>query len=141
MQRELYPTEISNLLARQFDLDAKVLAHRRIVELGQWSQSRMVEWNLPIPTRGVVVQDDVYGQVVVFPDGAGLLHFNGWVADTSRAPGMQPGSEIVKGQYESASGNTLDQMLSDLKRGVGGLALLGVLVFLGYKFLEKQGYV
>lgn len=141
MQRELTASEIDDLLARQFGLYAKVLAHQKIVHDGNWHQGAQVEWNLPIPTRGVAVLDDAYGQVVVFPDASGVLHYNAFVADASTAPGVQPASEIGKPQFDSPTGNTLDQILSDLKRTAAGVALLAVLSFIGFRLLEKHGYV
>lgn len=128
MQRELMPAEVSDLLNRNFDLQAKVLSHTRIVQSGQWDQVRMNESvfpNLPIPTKGRALNDDKFGVVVVFPDAKGTLHFSSNVAPEIL------NSDINKPPYESPSGNTLAQLVADLFTGLqnigAGVALVGVL--------------
>jgi hypothetical protein len=138
-QRELTTTEVLGLLARHFDLAAKVALHKKIVADGNWTQrindiSVTVAGALPIPPWGLHVRDDVYGDVVIFPDTRGDLHYNGWVSADVAAAADNP-------TFHSPSGNTLEQMLRDLTQGVAGVALLAVLGLIGWKLAEKHGYV
>lgn len=110
VQRELTAAEISDLLDRSPDLAARVSTHNALIK-PQWDQGSMQEWNLPIPTRGYSLTDSKYGQVIVFPDAKGNLHFNGFVGGTV-------GAEIDKPVFESPSGNTIEQYLSDFQKGI-----------------------
>lgn len=136
MQRELTPAEISDLLARNFDLQAKVLQHNRLfVDTGQWDQVRMNEANfpnLPIPTKGRILRDDTYGVVVVFPDAKGNLHFSADVAP------VLLNSDITKPPYESPSGNTLTQFLADLRASFGVIVSGLVLVAIAYLIVKES---
>jgi hypothetical protein len=130
--RDLTPAEVSDLLARHFDLNAKVLQFKRIVDAGQWDQWRQNQaswwgtvYDLPIPTRGLSVTDDKYGTVVVYPDVAGTLHYVGNVA-------AGVGNQINLPPFQSPSGNTWDQLIQDLMKAgvkVAAAAFVGAIVY------------
>ena len=135
MQRKLTAGEVSDLLNRNFDLQAKVLAHGRIVDSGQWDQIGMNESvfeRLPIPTKGLAFQDDKFGVVVVFPDAKGELYFSG-----EGSPAFLD-SDVNKPPYESPSGNTFGQMLADLKNAFGSI-VAGVVITAVVYHLVMEG--
>jgi hypothetical protein len=137
--RDLLPDEVTDLLNRHFDLNGRVLQFQRIVDAGQWDQWRQNEaswlwgivYDLPIPTRGVSVVDDKYGTVVIFPDVAGVLHY---VGNVQSGVGVQ----INLPPFQSLSGNSLEQTLADLVKGVGKIAAGVVVVMLLYSLAVKH---
>lgn len=137
MQRELQPAEISDLLNRHFDLQQQVSRHRSIVASGSWDQIRMNESvfaGLPIPTKGRLVRDDKYGNVVVFPDAGGNLHYSADVPSENLG-------DITKPPFHSPTGNTLEQLLTDVQKGVervfGSIVAAAVIVAVAYIALKS----
>lgn len=135
MQRELTADESAELLSRNFDVNAKVVQHRRIVEAGQWDQVMMNEsvfFKLPIPAKGLIFSDAQFGVLVIFPDAAGALHFSADAAADLLA------SDITKPPFQSPSGNTLTQFLTDLQKGFAGIVTGLLLIGLVYLAIEIE---
>jgi hypothetical protein len=131
--RDLTPAEVTDLLNRHFDLAGRVLQFKRIVDSGQWDQWKQNEpswfwgivYDLPIPTRGLALIDDRYGNVVVFPDAAGTLHYTGSV-------NMGVATQINLPPFQSPTGNTWDQLIQDLMKAgvkVAAAAFVGAIVY------------
>lgn len=141
MQRELTTAEVSELLSRNYDLARRVSEHKIIVAQGGWSQVTTAGgWlsgllSYPIPPGGLAVHDDKFGAVIVFPDAAGALHFNADVASSAvNAVNLPP--------YESPTGNTMTQTLSDIEaaahRLLTGLLIGLVVVGCVWVFVNKK---
>jgi hypothetical protein len=85
MARTLTQPEIEDLLARNFALAGWVTAHEVLFSTpGSWDQVRFGSpdfANLPIPPAGRIVRDDKYGNVLIFPDASGKLHYTADVSD------------------------------------------------------------
>jgi hypothetical protein len=85
--RSLSDHEIVDLLNQHPDIDAVVLSHEQMFLVDghpyQWDQTLIAAQGdttyavpVPIPPRGLALQNDpTYGNVVIFPDAAGVLHF------------------------------------------------------------------
>jgi hypothetical protein len=92
MTRKLSNMEVFDFLGRHPEVNNLVAQHEHMLQSGGWVWDQTQGgWNaaelvelaaagaftlaLPIPPRGLAVDDDVYGSVVIFPDARGLLHF------------------------------------------------------------------
>lgn len=81
--RQLGDHEVIDFLERNPNVRDVVHLHESLYGFDgsfRWDQVLAAESSdpalFPIPPRGLAVQDDAYGFVVVFPDASGVLHFN-----------------------------------------------------------------
>lgn len=76
--------QVEAVLSRNTDLRARVLEFNTLVATLGWDQVRtapgFLEWDFTIPgaipPEGIYVIDPQLGNVVVFPDAAGVLRYN-----------------------------------------------------------------
>lgn len=118
----LSDTEVWDLLHRHPEVASKVSAHEAYVQDFGWDQTELTKggiWGkpttviLPIPVDGLTFKDDVYGNVVIFPDAQGVLRYDGNVE--------QVPASIGEPFFQSPTGNTLEQYIQDLKNAFGDL--------------------
>lgn len=93
-----------------------MLSHERMLlsplatTSGHWDQIEMVDWALPIPISGYVVTNDpVFGNVVIYPDVTGMLHYTQVTS--------QVATQVQKQHYESPG-----QSFEDILQGMSATA-------------------
>lgn len=92
--RALSGSEVDTLLARNPSIAARVLEWNALISTLDWSQVQQAgglfefTFHIPgaIPANGICFTDSSYGDVIIFPDASGVLHFtiNGGCASAER---------------------------------------------------------
>ena len=81
--RQLTSSEVDALLSRNPSIAGRVLEWNTLVSTLEWSQvyeaGGLFTWtfSMPgaIPAEGIRFTDSDYGNVIIFPDASGVLHF------------------------------------------------------------------
>lgn len=116
--RQLSIFETFDFLDRHPDVNDLVLLHESIFSpIGgdaTWSQLAgdysAYGHELPIPPRGLAIQDSEFGNVVIFPDAEGVLHYSGDVPADIAAQVQRP---VFKSDPQYL------EMYSDMLRRIG----------------------
>lgn len=80
--RALTAPEVDSLLSRNPSIAARILEWNTLLSTLDWSQVHesdlfTVTFGIPgaIPSNGICFTDSTYGDVIIFPDASGVLHF------------------------------------------------------------------
>lgn len=128
MARALSNPEVQALFNDLPEVYGRAIAHDTFVRANGWNQ---VAWalraDLPIPVRGLTVNDPAIGTVIVFADSRGVLHYT--LAQSANEQSLAV--QIQKPEFQSPTVSLLDQlnaMIAGANAGLGSWLNFSVVV-------------
>jgi hypothetical protein len=143
--RQLSDHEVLDFLSQHSDIASAVQQHEQMFLVDghplKWDQISIAAksdttyaMEVPIPPRGVAVNNDpTYGNVIVFPDASGILHF---VATDNRSLVQEIQKPVYASDpdywqvFEEIAHNFKESLptLPQIGTGIGAVLLLAILI-------------